>query len=159
MREFDHNGLLMAEYQGKLFEQSEELECSSPIFLRRFLHSDLLRNLDKDSKALISLDVHEGIQSIQKQFGDKKYGKEKYSKSALFWMGYMYRYIAYTREQTTGFIMELFKHKQMNAVYYSYHTQDSEWCIRSLLEINNLTDDVFDNNKRLKMIIREKGKY
>ena len=39
MREFDHNGLLLAEFQGKLFEKSEELNCSSPIFIRRFLHS------------------------------------------------------------------------------------------------------------------------
>ena len=74
-------------------------------------------------------------------------------------MGYMYRYIAYTREQTTGYIMELFKHKQMNAVYYSFHTQDPEWCIRSLLDLNNLSEDVFDNNSRLKKIIKEKGDY
>ena len=46
MRAFDHNGLLLAEFQGKLFEKSEELNCSSPIFIRRFLHSDLLKKLD-----------------------------------------------------------------------------------------------------------------
>ena len=107
----------------------------------------------------MSFDVQEGIRSIREQFGDTEYGKDKYSKGALFWMGYMYRYISYTREQTTDFVMDLFKHKQMNAVYYSYHTQDPEWCIRSLLDIHNLTEDVFDNNKRLKKIIREKGSY
>ncbi|MFR5859286.1 MAG: hypothetical protein ACLUJC_08670 [Clostridia bacterium] len=159
MREFDHNGLLLAEFQGKLFEKSEELNCSSPIFIRRFLHSDLLKKLDDGNSAMIPLDVNEGIQNILQQFGDSSYGKEKYSKSALFWMGYMYRYIAYTREQTTGYIMELFKHKQMNAVYYSFHTQDPEWCIRSLLDLNNLSEDVFDNNSRLKKIIKEKGDY
>ncbi len=36
MREFDHAGLLLAEYQGKLFEKSTDLNCSSPIFIRRF---------------------------------------------------------------------------------------------------------------------------
>lgn len=159
MREFDHNGLLLAEFQGKLFEKSEELECSSPIFIRRFLHSDLLKNLDKGNNSLISLDVNAGIQSILDQFGDTSYGKEKYSKSALFWMGYMYRYIAYTREQTTAYIMDLFKHEQMNAVYYSYHTQDPEWCVNSLLNLNNLSEDVFDNNSRLKKIIKERGNY
>ena len=44
MRKFDHNGLLIAEYQGKLFEKSTGLNCSSGIFIRRFLHSDLLKN-------------------------------------------------------------------------------------------------------------------
>lgn len=157
MREFDHNGLLLAEYQGKLFEKSEEMECSSPIFIRRFLHSNLLKSLDSD--LYISFDVNEGIQSVLVQFGDTTYGKVKYSKATLFWMGYMYRYIAYTREQPTSFIMKLFDHKQMNAVYYSYHTQDPEWCIASLLDLNNMSEEIFDNNWRLKCIIKEKGNY
>ena len=157
MREFDHDGLLISEYQGKLFERSEELKCSSPIFIRRFLHSELLKNLD--SSASNSLDVNEGLRSITEQFGDTSYGREKYSGAALFWMGYMYRYISYTREQPTSFIMRLFKHKQMNDVYYTYHTQDPEWCVRSLLDINSFSEDVFDNNSRLKNIIRERGNY
>jgi len=157
MRKFDHNGLLMAEYQGNLFEKSEEMNCSSPIFIRRFLHSDLLKSLDNDSS--VSLDVNEGIQSIMEQFGDTSYGKEKYSRASLFWMGYMYRYIAYTREQETSYIMKLFNHKQMNAVYYTYHTQDPEWCIESLLNLNNISEEILDNNSRLKSIIKEKGNY
>lgn len=159
MREFDHNGLLLAEFQGKLFEKSAEMNCSSPIFIRRFLHSKLLKNLDSENNSSISLDVNEGILSILEQFGNSSYGKEKYSKNALFWMGYLYRYIAYTREQETAYIMDLFKHKQMNAVYYSFHTQDPEWCISSLLDLNNLSDDIFDNNCRLKKLIKERGDY
>ena len=87
MRKFDHNGLLLTEYQARLFEKSFELNCSSAIFLRRFLHSDLLKELDNENSALMSLDVNEGIHSILKQFGDSSYGKEKYSKSSLFWIG------------------------------------------------------------------------
>ncbi len=159
MRKFDHNGLLLTEYQARLFEKSFELNCSSAIFLRRFLHSDLLKELDNENSALMSLDVNEGIQSILKQFGDSSYGKEKYSKNSLFWIGYMYRYIAYTREQSTAYIMKIFSHKQMNEVYYSYHTQDPEWCIANLFEINNLSEDIFDNNLRLKKIIKERYSY
>lgn len=157
MREFDHNGLLIAEYQGKLFEKSEELNCSSPIFIRRFLHSDLSKKLDEYS--FISFDTNEGIQSILNQFGDTSYGKEKYSKSALFWIGYLYRYIAYTREQTTDYVMKIFNYKQLNDVYYSFHTQDPEWCIRSLLDMNNISEDVFDKNIKLKSIIKASGNY
>ena len=156
MKNFDHNGLLLAEYQGKLFEKSTELDCSTGIFLRRFLHSDLLKKLDTNQPSLISLDVNDGINSILEQFGNTDYGKEKYSGSSMFWMGYMYRYISYTREIRTRFLMELLDYRQMNDVYYSFHTQDPEWCIQSLLEINHLTESVFDNNYRLKKIIREK---
>lgn len=156
MKNFDHNGLLLAEYQGKLFEKSTELDCSTGIFLRRFLHSDLLEKLDTNQPSLVSLDVNDGINSILEQFGNTDYGKEKYSGSSMFWMGYMYRYISYTREIRTRFLMELLDYRQMNDIYYSFHTQDPEWCIQSLLEINHLTESVFDNNYRLKKIIREK---
>lgn len=159
MRNFDHNGLLLAEYQGKLFEKSNELNCSTGVYIRRFLHSDLLKKLDTNNSSYLSLDVSEGMNSILEQFGNSDYGKVKYSKSALFWMGYMYRYISYTREQSTKFIMKLFNYKQMNDVYYSFHTQDPEWCIQSLLEIHNLTENIFDNNLRLKQVIEEKGNY
>lgn len=159
MRQFDHSGLLLAEYQGKLFEKSNELNCSTGVYIRRFLHSDLLKKLDTNNPAILSLDVWEGNNSILEQFGDSDYGKVKYPKSVLFWMGYMYRYISYTREQSTKFIMKLFDYKQMKDVYYSYHTQDPEWCIQSLLEINNLTESIFDNNSRLKKIMKEMGNY
>ena len=153
MREFDHNGLILSEYQGKLFEKSSGLNCSSPVFIRRFLHSDLLEKLDTNNPTVVPLAAAEGINSILEQFGDSDYGKIKYSPGALFWMGYMYRYISYTREQNTPFIMKIFEYKQMNNVYYSFHTQDPEWCVKSLLEINNLTENIFDNNYRLKEVI------
>lgn len=159
MRKFDHNGLLLAEYQGKLFEKSAELNCSTGIFMRRFLHSNLLNKLDANNLATLSLDENEGINCILEQFGDSNYGKLKYSKNSLFWIGYMYRYISYTREQSTKFIMKIFNYKQMNDVYYSFHTQDPEWCIKSLLEINDLSEKIFDKNYRLKQIIKEKDKY
>lgn len=67
----------------------------------------------------------------------------------------MYRYISYTREVSTKFVMELFAYKQMNEVYYTFHTQDPEWCIRSLLDINRIDEDIFDCNQRLKRVIKD----
>ena len=65
MREFDLNGLRLAEYQAQLFEYSaEHLECSSAVFLRRFLHSDLLKILDLNESSRLSLDIKEGIEKI-----------------------------------------------------------------------------------------------
>ena len=159
MRDFDHNGLLLSKYQGKVFDRSSDLNCSTGIFIRRFLHSDLLDKLDTNDPSVVSLDVREGIDSILDQFGDTDYGKEKYSAAALFWIGYMYRYISYTREVSTKFVAKLFDYRQMNDVYYAYHTQDPEWCIGSLLELNHLDENVFDGNYRLKELIRSKGGY
>ena len=159
MKKFDHDGLLLAEYQGKIFEKSTELKCSTAIFLRRFLHSELVKKIDRNDVNALTLDANEGIDSIQSQFGESDYGKTKYSKSAMFWMGYMYRYLSYTRNVTTQFVMKVFPYKQLYNVYYSFHTQDPEWCVKSLLEMNGESEDVFDNNLRLKEVIAAKGIY
>lgn len=159
MRKFNHNGLLLCEYQAKIFEKSYELDYSSPIFMRRFLFSLLSKKMDEGYTAFLSLDVNEGIESINEEYKTTSYGKDKYSKASLFWMGYMYRYICYTREEDTSFVMKLFKHKQMNSVYYVYHTQDPEWAIANLLEINGLDEKIFDRNYRLKMVMKKSGKF
>ncbi len=156
MREFDHNGFLLAEYQAKIFEKSADLNCSSPIFIRRFLHSDLLKTIDKNNSVLLSLDEDEAIRLIIEQYGDSNYGKLKYPRGSLFWMGYMYRYISYTRDEHTSFVMYLFDHKLMNNVYYAFSTQDPEWALRSLLEIKGLDPKILDKNERLKGAIRAK---
>ena len=156
MKEFDHTGLLLAEYQGKLFEKSTDLNCSSAVFLRRFLHSDYVKKMDLNDTASLPLDINEGIDSIQKQFGDSNYGKTKYSKNAMFWIGYMYRYVSYTRGVSTRFVMKLFSYKQLNDVYYSFHTQNPEWCVQSLLEMNNLSEEIFDNNLRKQVYLYDK---
>lgn len=155
MREFDHDGLLLAEYQGKIFEQSTNLDYSTAIFMRRFLHSNILKIIDENNISKLSFDVNEALNSINEQFGDSKYGKEKYSKSSMFWIGYLYRYISYTREQSTKFIVKIFPYRLLNKLYFTYHTQDIEWCISNLLDIQGYTEDIFNNNYRLKEIIKK----
>lgn len=159
MKKFDHDGLLLAEYQGKLFERSTELGCSTAVFLRRFMHSDLVKELDKNNPTTLSLDVNEGMNNIQRQYGASDYGRTKYSEGALFWMGYMYRYLSYTRDISTKFAMKHFPYRQLNDVYYSFHTQDPEWCVQNLLEISGLSESFFDKNLRLKAIIAASGRY
>ena len=157
MREFDSNGLRLAEFQAKLFEKSvQRYACSSKIFLRRFLHSDVLKVLDRNESSKISMDVYEALDDIEREFGESDYGKIKYAPDVMFWMGYMYRYISYTRETDTSFLFKLFKYEQLNNLFFTYHTQDPEWCVRNMLELNHLTEDIFDKNWRLKQAMLKK---
>lgn len=159
MKHFDHNGVLLAEFQGKIFEKSSKLDISTPIFMRRFLHSDLLKKLELNNAAIILLDENLALDEINEQFTDTKYGKIKYSSTALFWIGYFYRYVAYTRETTTNFVMSIFPYEKLNELYYSFHTQDMEWCLNSILDLYSLNEKIFDVNYRLKELIKEKGMY
>ena len=102
---------------------------------------------------MISVSPDEALDEIEIKFGKSDYGKEKYSSAALFWMGYLYRYISYTRDINTHLLFKTFNSEQLNSLYYTYHTQDPEWCVRNLLELNGLSEEYFDKNWRLKQII------
>lgn len=160
MREFDSNGLQLAEFQATLFEKSvKRFTCSSKIFIRRFIHSNILTLLDKNESAKISFTTDEALDEIENQFGSSTYGKIKYSSESLFWMGYLYRYISYTRDIDTSFLFKIFKYEQLHELYYTYHTQDNEWCIKNLLELNELTENIFDKNWRLRQAIIQSAIY
>ena len=157
MRELDTNGLRLCEYQGKIFEKSiDRFDCSTAIFLRRFLHSDFLERLDKNNSALLSLDVNDCFDDIERQFGVTKYGSEKKNKEALFWVGYMYRYISYTRNVSTKFLFKTFDYEKLFELYQVYHTQDPEWCVKNILELYGLNEEFFDPNYRLMQALKKR---
>lgn len=156
MREFDINGLRLAEFQGKLFEKSTlYFEGSTLIFLRRFLHSEVKDILDENESSLISFSELEAFEYMDEEFGKTSYGKNKVSPNILFWIGYIYRYISYTRDMSTNLVVKFFPFKMMCDLYYSYHTQDNEWIIKSILEENNIKEEMLDKNYRMKEIIKK----
>lgn len=154
-RRFDANGLRLAEFQAKLFERSvERFDCSSKIFLRRFLHSKVAALLDENDFSRIPLTVNEALDGIEEQFGVSDYGSVKYPAESMFWIGYLHRYISYTRGVGTPLLFSLFRPEQLNSLYYVYHTQDLDWCVGNLLSLNGLTEDVFDCNWRLRQVMK-----
>lgn len=156
MREFDHDGLLKAQYQAYLFQRSlEECGCSSPIFLRRFFLSRHAREMDNFHLYSLHLNPAEGFEEIEIEYGPSKYGSEKYSENELFWMGWFYRYICYTRECSSKEIFRLIKPSQMRMLYPVYHTQGEEWCIASMLDYLGLSQDYFDKNKRIVELMKK----
>ena len=151
MREFDTNGLRLCEFQARIFEESvDRFSCSTIAFLRMFINSDFLIRLDKNMSALFPLDPNEALDEIENQFGPINSKGQKKNKNSLFWVGYMYRYISYTRSVNTLLLFKTFDCKRMFELYPVYSTQDPEWCVRSLLELYDLTEDFFDPNYRLK---------
>ena len=151
MREFDYNGFLLAGLQAKIFEKSVSIDKSSSlIFLRRFQKSTFASKLDKENSAFIDFRTEVAIENINKEFGGKDYGSMKYSAEAMYWMGYLYRYICYTREVSTRYVFKLINPMEMYRLFHVFHTQSEEWCIRSILEMKGITEEQFDINYRAK---------
>ena len=79
MKQMDSQGLKMCNYQAALFEYSlEHAQCSSPIFILRFMNSDLAKRMDNAGFLYDTTDVFEAINELENQYGASSYGSQKY---------------------------------------------------------------------------------
>ena len=142
MRAFDETGLKLCRMQAELFVLSaSKLECSSPIFLRRFMLSKVAARMDQDGFLYESCTGDGILQEIEEEFGATNYGKEKYSTEELYWMGYLYRYWCYTYEKSSKHIYKLMKPKELRGLYYPYHSLDPAQAIERILESKNIMEE------------------
>lgn len=151
MKEFDRKGLDLAVFQSEIFQKSLTVyNLSSPVFIRRFMKSALARQLDETDIAFLPLTEKWAFDSLNEQYLNKTYGKIKYSADEMYWIGHIYRYICYTRDESSVFIYGIIKPEELRKVYYAYHTQNEEWVIASLLKSQGLDESTFDKNERIK---------
>ena len=113
MKKIDSLGLRMCAYQAALFQMSKKSEeCSSKIFIRRFMNSELAKRMDNVGFAFESLDVSDAIKEIEEQYGASSYGVNKSSKQ----------------------IYKLIKPEQLRKLYYPYHSMDPLQAIERITE-------------------------
>ena len=142
MRNFDETGLKLCRMQAKLFVLSaSKLECSSPIFLRRFMLSEVASRMDRGGFLCESCTGEQLLQEIEDEFGSTNYGKEKYGTEELYWMGYLYRYWCYTYEKSSKQVYRQIKPKKLRLLYYPYHSLDPSKAIERILESENLAEE------------------
>jgi len=142
MKNFDEPGLKLCRMQAELFVLSaSKLECSSPIFLRRFMLSNVATRMDQDGFLYESCTEDDILQEIEEEFGATKYGKEKYSTEELYWIGYLYRYWCYTYEKNSKQVYKLIKPSELRQLYYPYHSLDPAQAIERILESKGLIEE------------------
>ena len=136
MKQMDSQGLKMCSYQAALFENSlEQTQCSSPIFIRRFMNSDLAKRMDNAGFLYDATDVSEAINELETQYGQSSYGIEKYSREEMHWIGYIYRYWAYVSEKPSKLIYKTIKPGQLRKLFFPYHSLDPLQAIERIMEI------------------------
>lgn len=128
MRKFDGLGECLCRQQAAFFALSlQKSSLSSPQFIRYFLTSDFAveadRNGDDDR---LSLFFKAGSPLDSKEI--------LYSEDELYWLGYLYRYICYTRILTSAQLFRAMPSKELRPYYSVYHTQDMERSAALLLE-------------------------
>lgn len=142
MKKMDKDGILLCELQAKTFELSLKLtETSSEIFIRRFMNSDVAKMLDNTSILETNLQPQDIIESIQEQYGVSHYGSVKYTENEMYWIGYLYRFFAYTYELQSRRVYKIVKSKELRGLFLPYHTLDPAQAVERILEAKGLCFD------------------
>lgn len=138
MKKIDEEGLKLCALQADVFADSlTETQCSSPIFIRRFMNSQVASRMDHKGFLLESCDEACIFRDIDAQYGPTSYGKERYGREELYWLGYLYRYWAYTYEKSSKQVYKQMKAKDLRGLYYPYHSLDPAQAIERILESND----------------------
>ena len=152
MKKMDSDGILLCELQGSTFELSlEKVETSSPIFIRRFMNSEVVKLLDNGSILQTNLQPQDIIEYIEDEYQELKYGKDKYTNNEMYWIGYLYRYFSYTYELSSYRVYKMVKPKELRNLYLPYHTLSVEQAIERILEAKNIQLEVDDIHKQLEI--------
>ena len=143
MKEIDNDGLLLCRLQAEAFELSlSVLNTSSEVFIRRFMNSNIVKLLDNTSILFTNLIAGDILDRINDEYGESDYGSVKYTKDEMYWIGYIYRYYAYTYEKTSVQVYKTVKPKELRGLFLPYHTMDPAQAIDRILEAKGLAYDV-----------------
>lgn len=153
MKKLDVTGSKLCTYQAQIFLQSVYLDCSSKVFLRRFFKSSFSQQLDHYNEHIFSFDTKDCFQSIIEQFGQSSYGTKKINSDILYWLGYITRYICYTRNYSSRKLYKNISIYHLIDNYEVYHTQNEEWVIKRILEYSGNDESMFDKNILIKKIL------
>lgn len=125
--------LKLCDIQGRLFERSTAFASES--FIRGFMNSEVAEHLDSPYNKLQWMGEEYLLEEVMDEIKLHSTG-EKYSPEVLYWIGYLYRYWACSRNEKSKRIYRLAPAKTMNRNYMAFHTFDPEIAIDDLIEIS-----------------------
>ena len=156
MERIDQDGLLICELQARTFELSASaVSASSEVFIRRFMNSNTVKLLDNRTVLNTILQPNDLIRMIEEQYGVSTYGSVKYSAEELYWIGYIYRYFAYTKQKSSLQVYKIIKPKELRGLYLSYHTLDTAFAIDRILEAKHLPLSEAEEQQRQLEILKK----
>lgn len=142
MRDMDKDGLILCELQAKAFELSATyMTCSSRIFIRRYMNSNVVKTLDNGEILQSNLDEKDILAQINEEYGVSEYGKIKYQKNELYWIGYIYRYYTYVHDISSKKAYKEVKPDELKNLFLPYHTLSPMQAIERIIESKDANID------------------
>lgn len=156
MKAIDKDGLLLCDLQAKAFELSiDKTELGSAVFVRRFMNSRAAKWMDSGGILTSNTQPADLLNLVEEQYGPSDYGSIKYTHNEMFWIGYIYRYFAYTYERSSASIYRELKPKELRDLFLPYHTLDPAQAIERFLEAKGQEADQGNDIMRQYQIFRK----
>ena len=161
MKKMDSYGLKLCAFQAELFARSiVSLECSSKIFIRRYLHSDFAARMDTNGFFFESMTFEDAFDELDRQYGATTYGRLRFPAEELHWIGYIYRYWAYTYGWSSKQLFRFIKPEELRDLYFPYHSLDPAQAIERILEAKDVVPyDSLARGVQILRMVREKSTY
>lgn len=142
VKKIDKDGLILCELQADAFELSASLiPTGSAIFIRRFMNSEIIKQLDTGAILDKTLQAKDLLERVTEEYGESKYGSVVYTANELYWMGYIYRYMAYTYDFSSRRVYGIIKPSELRGMFLPYHTMDPAQAADRILEAKGLAID------------------
>ena len=129
--------LKLCDIQGRLFELSADNSYESSTFIKVFMTSDVAKALDSTYNRMKWAGEEYLLEELTAIKGNNLIKKgEIYSKDILYWIGYLYRYWHFYKNESSVKIYKQAPAKIMKRNYLIFHTMAPELAIDDLKEIN-----------------------
>lgn len=126
----------LCDIQGRLFELFTETEYDIESLIETFMNSEVAKNLDSIYNRMQWAGEEYLLEELIDTCKDKLKPKTKsIEKDVVYWMGYVYRYWHYYKEENSKKIYKQAPFNTMNINYLMFHTMDVEMAIDDLIEI------------------------
>lgn len=128
----------LCDIQGRLFELFTDTEYDTESLVETFMNSEVAKNLDSVYNRMQWAGEEYLLEELIDTCKDKlKPKKKNIEKDVVYWMGYIYRYWHYYKEENSKKIYKQAPFNTMNINYLMFHTMDVEMAIDDLIEIKN----------------------
>ena len=143
MKPLDSIEIKLCQLQAKIFEESvTKTDYSSPIFIRRFMYSEIAKSFDNKTYLFQSTTTEGVFESLNDEYGNNNYGKEKYTVDQMFWIGYIYRCIAIKYNLNSKTIYNFFNARYIVKYYNIGHTFDIVQAAERMMESINYNENI-----------------
>lgn len=161
MRQLVDYEIKLCQTCGKIFEESiDKINISSPLFIKRFMQSNIAKKFDNLSFSISSFDYLDVLDEFKNKYQEVDKGK-KYLPEEMYWIGYIYRAICVLYNFSSKYVFSLISGTTLRRYYFIYHTFDISYAAERIMESLNInisknTERYYDIYKNI--IFKERNK-